>query len=62
MLLAALKLQGLITSFSASQQLDSSMKGIKLTEVDWVTLSNLERLFSIFVKPTEKCKVAATLR
>lgn len=54
MIADALKLQGPIIAYCASQQLNPSMRSIQLTQDDWSTLSNLAHLFAIFVKPTMK--------
>lgn len=42
MITDALKLQGPIIVFCASQQLDLSMRSIQLTQDDWVLLGKLE--------------------
>ncbi|KFY91845.1 hypothetical protein V500_04432 [Pseudogymnoascus sp. VKM F-4518 (FW-2643)] len=47
-------LQVPITALCVSQQLDTSMRDIALTTVDWATLHDLLKLFYIFIRPTEK--------
>jgi len=54
MLFQALKLQGPITAYCASQTLDAGMKDIVLTALDWSQLHDLLSLFQIFVRPSEQ--------
>jgi hypothetical protein len=54
MVSTALKLQRPITAHCASQTLDNTMKEIALSSADWAQLRQLEELFLIFVRPSQK--------
>jgi hypothetical protein len=50
-----------INAVCASQQIDISVRGIKLTNGDWVILHHLLNLFEIFVHPSQKLQVSTYL-
>ena len=54
MLDAALKLRTSITALCATQQLNSSIHDISLSQTDWNVFVTVQRLFTIFARPTIK--------
>jgi hypothetical protein len=51
---AACNLQIPITAVCAVQDYDISVRAFMLTQADWLILNNIQRLFAIFVRPSQK--------
>ena len=54
MIKGACNLQIPITAVCAIQDYDISVRALMLTQADWAILDNIQRLFTIFVRPSQK--------